>query len=338
MDLSVEVKEKPTGTFSIGAGYSSVEKITFMGQISENNLFGRGQKLSGMVNLSGISNKFNIDFTEPHIFDSAVLFGFSAYNWEREYDEYTKDSTGGTIRFGYPVWEKWNMNASYGYDDTMLNDYTGTDPEILDSMNYHVTSFIQLALLRDTRNRLHGATDGSRNLITLKYAGGGLLGGDNSFTKIEASSSWYFPVTKKTAFHPKLTGGYVAGNSHGHLPVFEKFYLGGLSTIRSFEYGEISPIGPSGDRIGGDKMWYANFEYLFPLVASQGVTGVIFYDIGNVYGIDEGWDFNDYKHAAGGGFRWMSPIGPLRLEWAMNLDPVGDEDEENWEFSMGGMF
>jgi outer membrane protein insertion porin family len=340
MNLSVEVKEKPTGTFSVGAGYSTVEKMTFMGEISENNLMGRGQRLAANVHLSSTATKFKIDFTEPHIFDSQVLLGTSLYNWEREYDEYTKDSVGFTIRLGYPLWELWNLSTSYGYDDTMLLDVGPfASQEILDSMNFHVTSYIQLGVSRDTRNRMYGATDGSSNLLTIKYAGGG-LGGDNSFTKTEATTGWYFPITENTAFHPKLTGGFLVGNSKGHLPVYEKFYLGGLSSIRSFDYGEISPRDPNFpfDRIGGTKMWYSNFEYVFPIAKNQGLTGVIFYDIGNVYGTDEGWNFSEYKHAAGAGFRWMSPIGPLRLEWAKNLDPVGFEKPDGWEFSIGGMF
>ena len=340
MDLDVEVKEKPTGKFSVGAGYSTVDKATFMGEISENNLFGRGQRLSAQANLSSNATKFNLDFTEPHIFDTKVLFGFSAYNWEREYDEYTKDSTGGSLRFGYPLFEKWKSNVGYYYDDTTLTDVDliNASREILNSMDYHVTSSLKLSLSRDTRNRMYGASKGSRNLLTVEYAGGP-LGGDNSFTKVEASTGWYLPMSRNTTLHPKLSTGYVAANSEGHLPVYEKFYLGGLSSIRSFEYGEISPVDPvTGDRIGGDKMWYANLEYIFPLAKSQGLMGVAFYDIGNVYDIDEGWQMRDFKHSAGVGFRWMSPIGPLRLEWAQNLDPEGDEDEKNWEFSIGGAF
>ncbi len=339
MDLTVDVKEKPTGKFSIGAGYSTVDKVTFMGEVSENNLFGRGQKLSAQVNLNSNSTKFNVDFTEPRIFDSMVLFGISAYNWEREYDDYTKDSHGGSLRLGYPLWEKWKSNLGYYYDDTNLTDVAPNASEaIKDSVNYHVTSSVKLGLSRDTRNRMYGASKGSRNIVTLEYAGGP-LGGDNSFTKVEASTSWYFPVTKNTTFHPKLTAGQIAGNSTGHLPVYEKFYLGGLSSIRSFDYGDISPIDPyTGEKIGGDKMWYANIEYIFPLAKSQGLTGVIFYDIGNVYDVGEGWHMRSFKHSTGAGFRWMSPIGPLRLEWARNLDPVGDEDESNWEFSIGGAF
>ncbi|MFO7607025.1 MAG: outer membrane protein assembly factor BamA [Desulfurivibrionaceae bacterium] len=340
LDLNVEVKEKPTGKFSIGGGYSTVDKMTFMGEISENNLFGRGQRLSLMANVSGTANKFNLSFTEPHLLDSKLLLSFSLYNWDREYDDYTKDSEGGTIHFGYPIWEKWRLNTGLGYDDTNLTD---VDPltasqDILDSQDHPITISIKTSLHRDTRNRMYGASKGSQNSLSVKYAGGP-LGGDNSFTKIEGLSSWFFPITKNTTFHPKVAAGYVAGNSEGHLPVFERFYLGGINTIRSFDNGQISPIDPaSGDRIGGDKMWYANLEYIFPIAKTQGLLGVLFYDIGNVYSKEESWRLSDYKHSTGAGIRWLSPIGPLRLEWGYNLDPVGDEDSKNWEFSIGGSF
>jgi len=340
LDLVVEVKEKPTGKFSVGAGYSTVDKMTFMGEVSEDNLFGRGQRLSAKANLSSNSTRFSIDFTEPHIFDTKLLMGFSLYNWEREYDDYTKESRGGSIRFGYPIWEKWRLNTSYGFDDTELKDVdmATASQEIIDSLDFHVTSAVMLGFSRDTRNRMYAPSKGSRNIITVKYAGGP-LGGDNSFTKLEASTSWYFPVTKNTTFHPRLAAGYIAGNNTGHLPVYEKFYLGGLSSIRAFDNGQISPIDePSGDRIGGNKMWYSNIEYIFPLLKEHGLQGVIFYDIGNVYALEEGWDINNVKNSAGAGFRWMSPIGPLRLEWGYNLNQKDDEDLSNWEFSIGGTF
>jgi outer membrane protein insertion porin family len=340
LDINVEVKEKPTGKFSIGAGYSSVDHLTFMGEISENNLFGRGQRLALQANVSGSSNQFNIDFTEPHLFDSKLLVGFNVYRWKREYDDYTKNSSGGAARIGYPIWDKWMYNLSYGYDNTTLDDVNllTASHEIIDSMDYHITSAVKTGLSRDTRDRQYAAHTGSLHSLTVKYAGGP-LGGDNSFTKIEGSTSWFIPVTKSTTFHPLFSIGQIYGNSQGHLPVFEKFYLGGINTIRGFDNGKISPIDPAtGNRVGGDKMWYSNIEYTIPIVKEQGVLGVIFYDIGNVYGSDESWKFSKIKQAAGAGIRWLSPMGPLRLEWGRNLNPVDDEDISNWEFSIGGNF
>jgi outer membrane protein insertion porin family len=344
LDLNVEVKEKPTGKFSIGAGYSSLDHMTFMGEISEGNLFGRGQRLALQANVSSRTNQFNLDFTEPHIFDSKLLLGFNVYRWKREYDDYTKNSEGGAVRAGFPIWEKLRFNFSYGYDDTTLDDVELLTASriIIDSMDFHITSAVKVGLSRDTRDRLYAATKGSQNTFTIKYAGGP-LGGDNSFTKVEASSGWYLPIPlqmlKSTTFHTQLSAGQIFGNSQGHLPVFEKFYLGGISTIRGFDSGRISPLDPvTGDRIGGDKMFYLNLEYIFPLVKEQGLLGVIFHDIGNVYGVDEVWHISRVKRSVGAGVRWLSPLGPLRLEWGYNLYPKGDEDTSKWEFSIGGSF
>ena len=352
LDLEVEVKDKPTGTFSIGAGYGSVDKLSFMGEIKESNFLGRGQQLAAQVDISSISNRYNLSFTEPHIFDSKLMFGINLYNWSREYDDYTKDSTGATIRFGYPVYKRWHLLWSYGYDDTSLSDVnlaTAT-PSILESMEYHITNAVKLGLSRDTRNRRYGATKGSHQSITLKYAGGP-LGGDNGFTKIEASAGKILPVSKNTHFYTRAAMGYVWENGGEHLPVYEKFYLGGMNTIRGFNSGEISPTETitltdpltglqyqQEDRIGGTKMWYANFEYIFPLLKDSGLKGVIFYDVGNVYDRYESWRFRDVKNSAGFGFRWLSPVGPLRLEWGRNLNPKEGEDISNWDFSIGGVF
>lgn len=340
MDIVVDVKEKPTGSFSIGAGYSSVERFMFMGEISQNNFLGRGQKIALQANFSDSTQRYNFQFTEPHLNDSDISFGFDLYNWERDYDDYTKDSNGFDLKFGYPVWEQWRANWSYGYDNTHLSniDFTNVAQQILDSLDINITSYVTLGFSRDSRNHNINPTEGSLHLIESKFAGGP-LGGDSSFTKIQGSTSWYFPLLFSSTLHLKASAGYVTQNSGGKLPVYEKFYLGGINTIRGFKNGQISPIDPiSGDRIGGDKMWYVNEEIIFPLVAEAGLNGVVFLDVGNVYDIGQNWDFTNIKRSVGCGFRWLSPLGPLRLEWGYNLDPVDDEDQDNWDFSIGGAF
>lgn len=338
MDVTIEVKEKPTGAFSIGAGYSSVDNLMLMGEISQNNFLGKGQRLALQGNLSGSSTRYNLSFTEPHLADSQLLFGFDLYNWEREYDDYTKDSYGTAIRFGYPVWEHWKMGVSYGWDHTDVTDvdHTTASIEIKDSENYKVTSFVKLGFTRDTRNHPYDTTGGSDHSISVKYAGGP-LGGDNAFTKVEGSTGWFFPAFLGTTYHVKGVVGQIFKNPDGHLPIYEKFYLGGISTIRGFEPGQISPKDvATNDRIGGDRMWYANIEWLFPLVKSAGLKGLIFFDIGNVY--EDSWEMNEVKTSVGLGFRWLSPMGPLRLEWGYNLAPEDDEKQSSWDFSIGGAF
>jgi outer membrane protein insertion porin family len=339
MNISVNVKEKSTGQFSIGAGYSSVDSLMVMGEISENNFLGRGDKLSFSANLSGNSNRFNLGYTDPHFRDSQLSWGADLFNWFREYDDYDKDSQGGALRFGYPLFEKWRGYGSYSYTDTELSNVSPFASQIiLDSMDINVTSALKFTMVRDSRNRISGASSGSENSISVKYAGGP-LGGDAEFTKLEGFSSWYYPLPWTTVFHFKLAAGQVWENKTNQLPVYERFYLGGMNSIRGFEYGKASPIDPvTGDRIGGTKMWYSNVEYVFPLLTEAGVRGVIFFDAGKVFADDEDWSYDSYNKAAGVEIRWMSPMGPLRLVWGYNLDPLDDEDSTVWDFSMGGSF
>lgn len=341
MNVIVEVKEKSTGTFSIGAGYSSVDRIIVMGQISENNFLGRGDTLALSANVSSSSQRFNLGYTNPHLNDSALSWGMDLFSTEREYDDYTKDSQGGGIRVGYPIFGKWRVYGNYSFTNTDLTDVSDDASYIIrNSVDLHVTSALKVSLVRDTRNRRFGPNKGSRNVVSVKYAGGPLQG-DAQFTKVEGSTSWFFPLPFKTIFHVKGAAGQVFENETDKLPVYERFYLGGLNSIRGFEYGKVSPIdAESGERIGGDKMWYTNTEIIFPILETQGVMGVIFYDAGQVLDDNEEFfEFNEsIKQATGVGLRWLSPMGPLRLVWGYNLDPLPDEDESVWDFSVGGTF
>lgn len=341
MNVIIQVKEKSTGTFSIGAGYSSADKLILMGQIAENNFLGRGDTLSFSANVSANSHRYNLGYTNPHLNDSPLSWGADLFNTQREYDNYTKDSKGGAIRLGYPIFEKWQIFGNYSYTDTDLTDVLDTASYIIrKSVNLHITSAVKVSLVRDTRNKRYGATEGSRNSLSVSYAGGP-FGGDAEFTKLEGSSGWYYPLPLRTAFHFNLSAGQVFENQTDKLPVYERFYLGGLNSMRGFKYAKISPLDPlTGDRIGGDKMWFTNTEFVFPLLESQGLMGVVFMDIGQVLNDDENWgDFNNSpKKGTGIEVRWLSPMGPLRLVWGYNLDPQNNEDDSVWDFSVGGVF
>lgn len=340
MNVIVEVKEKSTGSFSIGAGYSSADSLIVMGQISENNFLGRGDTLSLSANIGGSSSRYNLGYTNPHFQDSALSWGVDLFSTEREYDDYTKESVGGGIRIGYPIFGKWRVYGNYSFTDTDLTDVSDDASYIIrESVDLHITSAVKFSLVRDTRNRLYGASAGSRNVVSIQYAGGP-FGGDAQFTKIEGSSGWYFPMPFKTVFHIKGAAGQVFENETDKLPVYERFFLGGLNSIRGFEFGKVSPIDEAtGDRIGGDKMWYTNTEIIFPLLETQGLNGVVFYDAGQVMNDDEEWgDIDNIKSAVGLGIQWLSPMGPLVVVWGFNLDPEPDEDDSVWDFSIGGTF
>ncbi len=341
MNVIIEVKEKSTGNFSIGAGFSSADGLILMGQISENNFLGRGDTLSLSANLGGSSSRYNLGYTNPHLNDSALSWGLDVFSTEREYDDYTKASVGGGIRIGYPIFGKWKAYGNYSYTDTTLSDVSENASYIIrESVDLNITSAVKFSLVRDTRNNLYGASEGSRNVVSVKYAGGPLQG-DAQFTKVEGSSGWYFPMPFKTVFHQEFSAGQVFENEPDKLPVYERFYLGGLNSVRGFNYADISPVDPvTGEKIGGDKMWYTNTEVVFPLLETQGLNGVLFFDAGQVLNDDENWGeaTENIKTAVGLGIHWLSPMGPLRVVWGYNLDPQPDEDTSVWDFSVGGTF
>lgn len=339
MNIDVDVQEKSTGKFSVGVGYSSVDQVVLMGQISENNFLGLGDRLAFMANTGAVNREFDLSFTNPHVNDSPLYMGIDLFDVSSVLTDYTSNSKGGTLRLGYPLWGKWMGIGSYSFTDTHLSDVTANAAYVIRaSEDIHTESAVKLTLKRDARNQIYAPSKGSYNEISIQYAGGP-FGGQAKFTKVQVMSSWYFPFLLGTTFHVRGSAGEAWSNSSNGLPVYERFYLGGINTVRGFKYAKISPRDPAtGDLIGGNKMWYTNTEILFPISAKQGIQGVIFYDMGNVLDDNQNWSFSGFKKSTGVGVNWMSPLGPLRIDWGINLSPTTGEARSVWDFTIGGMF
>ncbi|OEU79535.1 MAG: outer membrane protein assembly factor BamA [Desulfobacterales bacterium C00003060] len=340
MILKVDVKEKLTGALSFGGGYSSMDNIFVMGSISQRNLFGRGQILNLRAHLGGRSTYYTLSFTEPWLFDTPLSAGFDVYNTSMDYDTYDKDSVGGTIRFGYPVLDFTRFYLSYNYDVADIKNLThDASSAIRDMEGENVANTLTGILRRDSRDRVFGTTVGSDNSITIKHAGTP-FGGDIGYTKYVGDSGWYFPLFWNTVgmLHGRI--GFINGDSVGKVPQWERFYLGGMGSVRGYEWHDISPRDPvTGDEIGGNKMLQFNVEFVFPIMPESGLQGVLFYDTGNAYDNGENLDIGQLRKSAGGGVRWNSPMGPISLEYGYILDDLqGKKGEGRWEFSMGSVF
>ncbi len=341
MILKIDVTEKPTGAFSFGGGYSSVEDFFVMTSISQRNLFGRGQILQLKGQWGGRTNKYTLSFTEPWLFDIPLSAGFDLYDWKKDYDTYDKDSMGGGIRLGYPVYDFTRAYLSYSYEEGDIRNVTEDASDSVREMEgTNVMSSISAALRYDSRDRIFNPTEGQDHSITVKYAG---LGGDIGFTKYLAETGWYIPLFWDTVGFLHARGGYVSESPGKKLPDYEKFYLGGMNSLRGFDWHDISPTRVNKDgtvsKIGGDKFIQFNIEFLIPLIKKAGLVGVIFYDTGDVYDTGENIDLGTMRKSAGYGFRWYSPMGPMRLENGYILDPEeGESKGGRWEFTMGAAF
>ncbi len=337
MILKIDVSEKPTGTFSFGGGYSSVENLFAMASISQRNLFGRGQVVQLKAEVGGTTSRYTFSFTEPWLFDIPLSAGFDLYNWDRDYNTYDKNSTGGGVRFGYPVADYTRVYLSYSYEIADITNITEEAADIVKELSgENVTSAVSTTLRYDSRDRQFNPTEGGDHSLSVEYAG---LGGDIGFTKYIGEVGQYFPLFWGTVGFIHGRAGYVDENSNGTLPDYERFYLGGMNSLRGFDWRDISSYDENGDQIGGTKFVQTNIEYLIPLVKEAGVVGVLFFDAGNVYDEDEDLDLGVTRESAGFGFRWYSPMGPIRIENGYILDPrEGEDSGGRWEFSMGSAF
>ena len=337
-DVIIRVKEKPTGMISMGAGYSALDRAMVMAQVSQENLFGRGQSLSLKANLGSVSSMYDLSFTEPWLFDIPLWSKFDLWNSTRAYDTYNLGTQGFGAVFGYPLWERIMGYVSYTLANTDVRDVLPTASSYIQQQaGTAVTSSMGFTLSRDTTDDNFFPTTGSKNAATLLQAGGPVLGGSTSFTKYTGTTAWFFPLPLTTVFDIRARIGYLQGNDDKPLPVYERYYLGGMGTLRGLR--DIGPRDPvTGDLIGGTTMLCFNTDFVFPLIKNAGMKGVVFYDTGNAWGEGQssgGYHLGDMRQTAGAGIRWYSPAGPLRLEWGYVLDRKPGEDPSRWEFTMG---
>lgn len=334
--LDVEVAEKPTGTFSIGLGYSSADKLMAQGSLSQDNFMGYGVRLNLSGSFGSTSTTYSVGISDPHFLDTNWTLGGEVYKSEREYDDYDDYRTGGSIRAGHPVTRNSKAYLTYRYEEQeILNIALTVDPD--DPWIQARESILSSVTTEWIRNSTDFYQDPSRGGITklsLEYAG---LGGTENFVKSIAEHRHFFPLFWGTVFSIHGEVGYVVSTNSDDVSITERFFLGGIRTLRGFENREVGPTDEDGNYIGGEKMGYFNLEYLFPLVKDLGLKGVLFFDTGNAW-IDDEEYFSDMRSSVGAGIRWQSPMGPLRFEWGYNLSPRNDEKQSIFEFTIGRAF
>ncbi|MCX8026504.1 MAG: outer membrane protein assembly factor BamA [Thermodesulfovibrionales bacterium] len=336
IDIDIKVKEKPTGFLSIGGGYSSVDKLIGMVDITQGNFLGKGYYLKARGELGGLSSFYELSFRNPYFMDKPISFGTSIYRIRRDYPDYSRRSTGFEVSFGRTFWEYWGASIAYNLERTNISDINENASIIIkEQEGTKVTSSVSLTVGRDTRDNNLDPIRGSRNSVSTTFAG---LGGSNAFFKILLDSGWYFPVYDVTTIHLRGRLGLSTGLFGKKLPLYERYYVGGITTVRGVAYGEAGPKDPStGDAIGGEREIVVNAEYIFPIVTEYKFKGLVFFDAGRAYDRGDGWGKN-IKLTSGFGIRWISPMGPLRVEWGYNLNKKQGESTSKLEFTFGTFF
>ncbi len=337
LNVVVDVKEGQTGTLSGGAGFSSTDQFVFMANITQSNLFGRAQVVSLNAEVGGTRQNFSLSFTEPWLFDIPLSAGFDVFMTEREYTDFTRNALGGSVRFGYEFFRNIRANVMYKYEEVEITDVSIYAPITLaGEEGKSTTSSVTFYTVHDTLDNPMYPSKGWMNVASVEFAGT-IFGGDNDFVKIRLDTGYYFPLFWGTTIHARARLGLGYGLRGDRLPVFERFFVGGISTVRGYD---VRSLGPSalGVVIGGNKELIFNMEYIFPLVPQVKLRGLVFFDAGNAFSEDESLSFEGLRLSAGGGFRWFSPMGPLTFVLGFPIDRRPGEDSSAVQFSIGAPF
>ncbi len=342
VDVNVDVKERLTGMFSVGAGYSSVSKLVAMVSLSKGNLFGTGD--SGAISFQGGSRVFYFDLTYNHRWwlDKPQTLSLGLYNRRNEYFTYTSHRIGLSTMVTRRIWEDWKIGLGYLIERDKITDISDDAPDIVkDEEGTTTIGMVTGFISRDLRDNRFLPHKGDYFSITTQIAGN-FVGGDEDFYKVIGEYAYYFnlndlPIDIELPFvasaHTKI--GYAdAFGSTSKLPIDYRFYVGGDTTVRGFSWGEAGPQDENGDPEGANRELIFNFELGYDV--TRMLRLITFVDVGG------GWwnefKIGDMRKSAGIGLRVMTPMGPIRLDLGWKLDRRSGESSSEWHFGMGSYF
>jgi outer membrane protein insertion porin family len=391
--INFEIGERPTGTFQVGAGFSSVENFIATAQVQQANLFGSGQSVALSAQVSGLRQLVSLRFFEPYFFGSDWSFNSELFDQLYIFPSFSRRSVGASATFGYALVQPW---LRLSVTATAEEDSVNTTPistlfggaslgylsifqrlPLANLFNDGRTISLRPTITYDTRdNRLFPSSG-----IFLQYSAefaGGVLGSEIDYIRHKFSGKFYYPLgggngSPGTGFVLKLNteGGLITSPSQEGVPIFARFFLGGILDVRGFQLRSIGPRLPlnsdldpnaapipNGANIGGNLEAYENLELEFPIIDKVGIRGVIFLDAGNAWNLEQQYcqalpapqfdkvvspcfnasSLTYLRTSTGFGIRWFSPLGPLRFEWGFPLMPLPYEQSVVFEFTIGNFF
>ena len=353
VDLTVDVKEAKTGHLSFGGGYSSVDQFVGFVEISQKNFdyknfstfSGAGQDLNLYASLGQLTSYYELSFTNPWIFDRPYSFGFDAYKKGHEQDEdvgygYAENVVGGDVRIGHEFNDVLKGQIAYRFDNVKISDVVdNATQDLKDEIGTNSLSSGEAALFYDTRDNVFSPLRGVYFTNNFQVTGGP-FGGTKDFIKYSTRFSYFCPLINKSVIELRLRGGWSDPfDDTNKVPIYERFFAGGASTIRGYEERKVGPIDlATDDPLGGESMFIANIEYTYPLMDFLKVA--TFFDSGEVWEKNGDFFSTDLKKSIGLGVRVKTPIGPVSVDygWPLDLLPGQDSKEGRFHFNVSRGF
>ena len=340
VDLNVRVKEKPTGQFSIGGGFSTLDQLVAIADITEGNLGGNGWMGRVRGQLGQQRTIGLITFRNPALNDSLTSMQLDIFRSATNYITYFERKTGGSVTFGR--WFSEYVSGSFGpvVEAISYSNPTANAPAIITSqVGSQTTTGFRASLTRDTRDYYMDPRSGWRTSVAFSL-GTPYLGGTNDFYKYTLDVNKYTPLPFDTRLSVRVRYGVVeslnTAEQRQPTPLTELYFVGGINTVRGFVFGKAGPVTTSNTLLGAASELIFNFDFIFPISTEAKLNGVIFFDYGKGFA-DSTVSF-PLRPTAGLEGRWISPFGPLRAAYGMNLDPNPGERTGVFEFTIGTIF
>ncbi len=346
VDLTINVKEKPTGSLMVGANFSSADKLSLSGSIKQDNVFGSGNYLGVELNTSKSSRTLVLSSVDPYFTRDGISRSLDVYYRTNkpvnsQGESYELVTPGASVRFGVPFSDYDTVFFGIGAERTTMRSATAL-PEAFyryratygrSSTSYPLT----LGWQRDGRDSALVPNEGRYQRVNIEWA----AFGDTRYLRNNYQIQQYFPLSKKLTLGLNAELGYAKGLGGRDYPVFKSFYGGGLGTVRAFDQNSLGPVDVTGAYLGGTQRVNLNGELYFPFpgVGNDRTLRIFgYFDAGNVWGEDETPTLASFRASAGLGLSWISPVGPLKLSWGQPVRKSPQDRIQRFQFQIGTAF
>ncbi len=346
VDVSLAVKEKSTGDFSIGAGISSNVGLVFTGSVTQRNLFGTGNVLSTQVNTGKINRVYSVSYTNPYYTDNGMSRGFDVYKRDvnstfTAVSPYLSSTIGGGVRFGVPISDFESTSYGISAEKTELTLTDASSIQMKDYVKIFGPSTSNLigsvGWNQDSRDSAIYTTAGTVQRAFVEVA---LPISNQQFFKLTYQHQWFYPISQNVALMLNGEAGGAEGYGGKPVPFFKNFYAGGPGSVRGFKPFSIGPKDINNSSLGGTRRIVGNAELLFPMPGmnkDRSVRLSAFVDVGAVFGL--GLTGSDsLRYSTGVAVTWVSPMGPLKVSLGVPLNKQPGDNLQMFQFTLGSLF
>ena len=360
VDLDIQVTERFSGNLQVGLGFSQVQGLVLNLGFAHENIFGTGNKLEFQFNNSAASQQYVLNYENPYWTKDGVSRGFNFRVTETDSAEnntsnYLIDEVKLSIDFGIPLSETNTLRLEGGFLQNDLGTTPGSADEVYDFIrdnsdeyddstpnsdidgDEYSTVFGAIAFSKDTRNRRVFADNGSFNSIGVTVNTGDL---DYYKARYRHQTAYALSETFTLSLKGRLGYGESVGDSE-ELPIYEKFFAGGVRSVRGYEFNSLGPTDSNGDPLGGDFQVIYSVEVLFPIEAlgsAETFRVGVYYDAGNVFESVDTFESSEIRESVGVSAKWFSFIGPIEFSYAWPLNDQPQDDIEEFQFALGATF